>query len=287
MLASHYVKPRTFSTEHVEVPPPAAGEVQIAVAYTGICGTDLHIFHGDMDHRVSAPAPIGHEMSGTIAAIGPEVTEFTIGDPVTVFPLDHCGNCAACQDGNQHICYHLNFIGIDSPGSMQQRWNVAAAQVIPLPAGVDLQHAALVEPVAVAVHDVRRGGVQPGDHVVVIGGGPIGILIAAVATHAGAHVTLSEIDPSRRAAAEDLGITTIDPIAVGDLGAWAHDWTDGRGADVVFEVSGAARPVLDAPSLLRARGTLVIVAIHTEPKPIDLHRFFWRELTLVGARVYE
>ena len=100
------------------------GEVSIDVAYTGICGTDLHILHGAMDARVTLPAVLGHEMSGTISSVGEGVDRWSAGDRVTVMPLVWCGHCPACRAGDQHICHNLDFLGIDSPGSMQARWTV-------------------------------------------------------------------------------------------------------------------------------------------------------------------
>jgi 2-desacetyl-2-hydroxyethyl bacteriochlorophyllide A dehydrogenase len=286
MLAAEYTGDRTITVEEREPEPLRPGEVRIAVAYVGICGTDLHVFHGDMDARVATPATIGHEMSGTIAELGPEVEGWAVGDAVTVMPLDWDGTCPACLAGNRHICQNLDFIGIDSPGALQQLWNVPASTLVRLPEGVSLQDAALVEPVAVAVHDVRRSELAPGDKAVVIGAGPIGVLIATVAAAFGAEVVVAEIDPNRRAAAEEMGLRTLDPSAV-DQVAWVEEWTGGAGADVVFEVSGAAAAVLGATSLAKVRGTLVVVAIHSQPRPIDLHRLFWRELRILGARVYE
>jgi len=286
MLAAEYTGDRTITVEEREPEPLRPGEVRIAVAYVGICGTDLHVFHGDMDARVTTPATIGHEMSGTIAEVGPGVDGWAVGDAVTVMPLDWDGTCPACLAGNQHICQNLDFIGIDSPGALQQLWNVPASTLVRLPEGVSLRDAALVEPVAVAVHDVRRSELGPGDKAVVIGAGPIGVLIATVATAFGADVVVAEIDANRRAAAEEMGLRTLDPSAV-DQVAWVNEWTGGAGADVVFEVSGAAAAVLGATSLAKVRGTLVVVAIHSQPRPIDLHRLFWRELRILGARVYE
>lgn len=286
MLAAEYTGDKTITVEEREPAPLRNGEVRIAVAYVGICGTDLHVYHGDMDARVTKPATIGHEMSGTIAELGPGVEDWAVGDAVTVMPLAWDGTCPACLAGNQHICQNLDFIGIDSPGALQQLWNVPAETLVRLPAGVSLQDAALVEPVAVAVHDVRRSGLGEGDKVVVIGAGPIGVLIATVATAFGAEVVIAEIDANRRAAAEDMGLRTLDPSAV-DQVAWVTEWTEGAGADVVFEVSGAAAAVLGATGLAKVRGTVVVVAIHPQPRPLDLHRVFWRELTILGARVYE
>ena len=119
MLAAAYEGEGRVAVRDVEQRDPGTGEVQLRVAYVGICGTDLHILDGEMDARVSVPAILGHEMSGTVAAVGPGVTDWAEGDEVVVVPLDWCGTCPACVRGHSHICYRLNFIGIDSPGAMQ------------------------------------------------------------------------------------------------------------------------------------------------------------------------
>jgi (R,R)-butanediol dehydrogenase/meso-butanediol dehydrogenase/diacetyl reductase len=286
MRAAVYTGAKTFEVQDRPDVPLKADEVQIDVAYTGICGTDLHIFHGDMDARVAIPAVIGHEMSGRVAALGSEVTGWAIGEPVTVMPLSWCGACPACRVGNQHICQRLNFIGIDSTGAMQRHWNVPADTLVRLPADLSLTAAALVEPVAVAVHDVRRSELKAGDKVVVVGGGPVGLLIATVAAQAGADVVLIEVNAYRRKVAEGVGLVVVDPTTV-DVPTLIESWTEGAGAAVAFEVSGAAAGLDTAVDVLAVRGRLVLVAIHPTPRPVNLHRFFWRELTLVGARLYD
>ena len=286
MQNATYNGDHTIAVGQTEPTAPGPGEVQIAVAFTGLCGTDLHILHGNMDSRVATPAVIGHEMSGTIAALGDGVIDWAVGEHVTVMPLDWCGDCPACRAGNQHICQNLNFIGIDSPGSLQELWNVPSGVLISLPDRLRLDHGALAEPVAVAVHDVRRSGLVGGEKAVVIGGGPIGVLIATVARHFGGDVVVVELDATRRQAVADLGFTVLDPLAV-DQVEWVTEWTGGAGADVVFEVSGAASAVLGATDLAKVRGRLVVVAIHPQPRPINLQRLFWRELTIIGARVYQ
>ncbi|MGI5240210.1 zinc-dependent alcohol dehydrogenase [Dactylosporangium sp. CA-139066] len=286
MRAVVYRGARRVEVEQRTAGEPGPGEVRIAVAFTGICGTDLHIFHGDMDARVGAEAVLGHEMSGRIDAIGPGVSGWSLGQPVTVMPTLSCGHCPACRRGNTHICHNLRFLGIDAPGAMQSRWNVPAGLVLALPERLPLEHAALVEPVAVAVHDVRRAGVSRGDHVVVVGGGPIGTLIALVAQREGAHVVLLEPDPFRRSVAAELGIEALDPAEV-DATAAIDRRTAGAGADIAFEVSGAPAGVATAVDVLATRGRLVMVAIHSQPRPVNLHRIFWRELELFGARLYQ
>ena len=270
----------------IEPTEPGMADVQIDVAFTGICGTDLHILHGAMDRRVSLPAVLGHEMSGVVRAVGGEVEGWTPGDRVTVMPLDWCGRCPACRAGSSYLCHRLNFLGIDSPGSMQPVWSVPAATLVRIPPKLGLDIAALAEPTAVAVHDVRRSGLIAGDRTVVVGGGPIGLLIACVARAEGADVLLLEPNDGRRAVAAGLGFRVCDPTqeSVDELIA---TWTGEAGVPVAFEVSGS-QPGLDtATQVLGVHGRLVVVAIHAMPKPVDLFRVFWRELTLIGARVYE
>ncbi|MGW2725447.1 zinc-dependent alcohol dehydrogenase [Streptomyces sp. NPDC001492] len=285
-LAVRYTSARTLDTAPALSAPPGPGEVELAPAYVGICGTDLHIFHGDMDARVHTPAVLGHEMSGRVVRVGPDVEGWQPGDAVTVMPLRWDDTCPACQAGHQHICQHLDFIGIDSPGAMQQRWTVPASTLVRLPDSIPLDRAALVEPTAVAVHDVSRAAVRDGEKVVVVGGGPVGILIALVARSAGAEVRVVELSAHRRLLAEELGLATWDP-ADDDVPALVGAWTGDAGADVAFEVSGAAGGVDTAVDVLGVRGRLCLVAIHPRPREVNLHRFFWRELTLVGARLYD
>jgi (R,R)-butanediol dehydrogenase/meso-butanediol dehydrogenase/diacetyl reductase len=285
MRALRYVAAGNVEVAEIEVLPPADGQVQIEVAFTGICGTDLHIFHGSMDARVTRPAVIGHEMSGRIAAIGSGVRGWSIGDPVTVLPLDWDDTCPACLAGNTHLCHNLKFIGIDAAGSLQRLWTVPARTLVRLPDSMSLEHAALVEPTAVAVHDVRRANLVAGEKALVVGGGPVGFLIAIVAREAGAEVLVIEPNGYRRELAESLGLRTLDPTAVEVTGA-VTEWTAGAGAAIAFEVSGAAAGVTAAVDALAVRGRLVLVAIHGTPREVNLHRFFWRELTLIGARLY-
>jgi (R,R)-butanediol dehydrogenase/meso-butanediol dehydrogenase/diacetyl reductase len=286
MNAAYYLGNRRFDVRPARSAPPGPGQVQIAVAYTGLCGTDLHILHGDMDSRVTIPAIIGHEMSGTVAAAGDGVEDWAAGDDVTVMPLNWCGSCPACLAGHHHVCQRLEFVGIDSTGSLQSRWNVPASLLVRLPRGLSLRDAALAEPTAVAVHDVRRASLQLGERALVVGGGPVGLLIALTARTAGADVVIAEIDPFRRKVADTLGLATVDP-GTADMAEFTATWTSGAGADVAFEVSGSQPGAGLALDSLAVRGRLVVVGIHPVPRAVSLHRVFWRELSIVGARVYQ
>jgi (R,R)-butanediol dehydrogenase/meso-butanediol dehydrogenase/diacetyl reductase len=286
MKASIYQGNKTFGVGDAQIAAPGPGEVRLKVAYCGICGTDLHIYQGHMDGRVGIPQVIGHEMSGEIVELGAGVTGWQVGDQVTVRPLAPCGECPACKAGHSHICLNLNFIGIDTPGAFQGSWTVPAYSLHRLPAGIPLDEAAMIEPVAVACHDVRLGEVQAGEQVVVIGGGPIGMLNALVAKHLGAEVLISEVNPFRVDLARELGLDAVNPTEV-DLKALVEERTGGAGADVVMEVSGSQAGASTMTELVRTRGRIVIVAIFSFKPEVDLKGILWREMKLAGVRVYE
>jgi 2-desacetyl-2-hydroxyethyl bacteriochlorophyllide A dehydrogenase len=225
-------------------------------------------------------------MSGEIAEVGGNVRGWSPGDRVVVRPLHPCGSCPACRAGHAHICYNLKFLGIDTPGAFQGSWTVPAHTLHRLPPDLPFDRAALIEPVAVACHDVRLGEVNSGEEVIVIGGGPIGLLIAMVAASIKARVLVSEVNPSRLELARQLGLEAVNPKEV-DLADLAGKRSGGAGADVAFEVSGSAAGAATMTQLVRARGRIVVVAIFGEAPKVDLFRFFWRELRMRGARVYE
>jgi (R,R)-butanediol dehydrogenase / meso-butanediol dehydrogenase / diacetyl reductase len=284
--AACFVGNRRFEIVERSATSPGAGQVDVDVAYAGICGTDLHAFHGASDDRLGLPAVLGHEMSGTVASAGEGVAGWAEGDRVTVNPLDWCGTCPACVAGHTHICHDLRVMGYAFPGAMQSRVTVPARSLVRLPVGIDLELAALVEPTAVAVHDVRRAELRPGERALVVGGGPIGVLIALVARAQAADVVLVELSEERRRLAGSLGLRVLDP-ARDDVAAAVAEWTGDAGVPVAFEVSGSPGGVETAVHALAVRGRLIVVAIHGARPPVDLYRVFQRELTVVGARVYE
>lgn len=286
MTAVQYIGNQKFNLVDSLAIKPAPDEVRLDVGFVGICGTDMHIYHGVMDKRVGPPQIIGHEMSGVVAEVGSAVEGFKIGDRVVVRPLDYCGNCPACNAGLSHICHNLKFMGIDTPGAMQQHWTVKARTLHHLPENVSLKLGALIEPLSVACHDVERARLKAGEKAVILGGGPIGQLIALVAKSVGADVLVSEVSEVRRRFATERGIDSVDPTAA-DLAAEVKKWTGGKGADVVFEVSGVAAVAEAMTEIVATRGRICMVAIHANPPKVNLFHFFWKELEMVGARVYE
>ena len=286
MMAAFYRGDRTFVVEETPRTTPGPGEVTIRIAYCGICGTDMHVFHGNMDARVGFNRVIGHEMSGVLDAVGEGVEGLEAGQNVVVRPLDPGEDNPATRAGYPHISQNLKFLGLDTQGAMQEYWTVPAHTIHVLPSDLRLDHAALIEPVAVACHDVKLSELKAGEDVVVIGSGPIGILVAMVAREAGGNVVISELNENRLAVAKQLGFDTVNPAQT-NLSDFVNERTDGKGAEVVFEVSGS-QPGVDAITTVAAvRARIVMVAIHAQKPQVDLFMFFWRELKLIGARVYE
>jgi len=283
MRASYYEGARRFRTGPASVPTAGSGEALLRVRRVGICGTDLHIFQGHLDHRVPKGGIIGHETFAEVVESAPG-SGFQGGDRVVVEPVLSCGACRACRMGATYLCYQLKVLGVDVPGGMQEYWAVPLARLLKVPDALGDDDAALIEPLAVATHDVNRAQVKAGDAVVVFGGGPIGCLIALVCRHRGARVKIAEINPFRVDILKGLG---LDVIGRGeDVVRVVEDWTGGDGADVVFEVTGNPSAVRLMTDVVRVWGTVSVVAIHAEPMPVHLYPLFARELSMHGSRLY-
>jgi (R,R)-butanediol dehydrogenase/meso-butanediol dehydrogenase/diacetyl reductase len=283
MRSSFYEGERRFRIGPAPMPTPAAGEALLRVRRVGICGTDLHIFQGHLDHRIPRGGVIGHETLAEIAE-APAGADFRVGERVVVEPLRTCGACRACRTGAAYLCYRLRVLGVEDPGGMQEYWAVPTDRLLRVPTTLADDEAAVIEPLAVATHDVRRAEVKAGDAVLIFGGGPIGALIAMVARHRGARVVVAEVNPFRVELLRKLGLEVLGPER--DTARFVEEWTGGDGADVVFEVTGNPAAVRAMTNLVRVQGTISMVAIHGEPLPVDLYRFFARELTMHGSRLY-
>jgi 2-desacetyl-2-hydroxyethyl bacteriochlorophyllide A dehydrogenase len=283
MRVCRYQGAGRFVPGAAERPSPGPGEVLLRMRRVGICGTDLHIFQGHLDHRVPRGGIIGHETFGEVAEVGAGAG-LTAGDRVVVNPVWSCGRCRACRMGAGHVCYGLKVRGVDLPGGMQEYWAVPAASVLTVPDGLGDDAAAMLEPLAIAVHDVGRAGVQAGQAVLVLGGGPIGALIGLVCRQRGARVAVAEVNPFRLDFLRRLGLTAVGPDQ--DVGDFVQGWTDGEGVDVAFEVTGNPKAVLRMTEVVRVWGTVSIVAIHAEPMPVNLYHLFAREIVVHGSRLY-
>ena len=265
------------------MPKPGAGESLLRVRRVGICGTDLHIYQGHLDHRVPHGGIIGHEVFAEVVG-SPPGSGFAAGDRVTVIPMLSCETCHACRMGASYLCHHLKVLGVDAPGGMQDYWAVPTDRLVKVPDSISEHDAPLVEPLAVAVHDVGRAEIKSGDTVVVFGGGPIGCLIALVGSLRGARVKVVEINPHRVEMLKRFGLDTLGPEV--DVIRTIRDWTDGRGADVAFEVSGSPDAARLVTEVVRVWGSVAVIGIHAEPVPFSLYSLFARELRVHGSRLY-
>lgn len=276
MKALVYQGPGEVRVEEVPRPELKKGDALIKVAYAGICGTDLMIADGKHP-RARAPLILGHEFCGEVVEVHDPGDRSWIGQRVVVEPLLTCQRCRPCQEGNYHVCESLGFLGIDAPGAMAEYVAVPVARIYPID-DLSYERAALVEPVAVAVHAVRRSGFKVGETGVILGGGTIGQLIAQVLLAAGAtEVIVSEASPYRREYLKKLPVKVVDP---------AREELKENTADVVFEAAGVADTVNQAVNLARVRGTIVQLGLPKVVPPVDLVKVAFKELSWIGSRVY-
>jgi len=278
---------RQLEIKEVPQPVPGRHDVLVRVRACGICGSDVHGYDGSSGRRIP-PIVMGHEAAGVVEAVGPEVARFRPGDRVTFDSTIHCGECAFCRAGQINLCDRRQVIGV-SPGEYRRDGAFAEALAVPerivcaVPDAVPLEHAAMAEPLSVAVHAVRRARVQPGDQAIVVGCGMIGLLTIQAARAAGcSKVVAVDLDESRRAQAArvgaDLALGAADAVA-----ARVTELTGGRGLDVGFEAVGAAAPIATAVRALRKGGTLVLIGNVTPRVEVDLQAIVTRELSVLGT----
>ncbi len=283
MRAARWLGPESVAMEVLPRPEPGPGEALLQVAYGGICGTDLMIYLGKHP-RAKAPLTMCHEFAGTL--VDPGDSNLPAGTPVAINPLLSCGRCYPCTHGTPHICERLGLVGIDRDGGFAEYAVVPSHTLCPLPADLELCQAALIEPLAVAVHAVRASRLRVGDTTAVLGAGPVGVLTAQVARHAGAaHVLVSEVSPRRLEIARTLGFEVIDAREDSIADAVAHA-TDGIGAPVVFETAGVQATVASAANCVRAGGQILQVGMPKTPPIVDITRLLFGEITLTPIRVY-
>lgn len=271
-----------------EVPPPKSDEVVIRVRASALCGSDLHTFAAKHP-SVPLPATIGHEFSGDIAALGDAVTGLSLGQRVTAEPCEACGACEACLHGEYGSCDKLSFIYRRGDGALADYITLKAKSVFPLPDSMSYEAGALIEPLAVAVHAVRRADVRLGENVLVLGAGAIGIMAAALCKRLGAKaVLISDMNAFRLDMAKKLGAThTVNPGAGEDLREAVLAVTGGLGVDKTIECVGREQTFVQAMTLLKKRGTATIVGIFEQTEiTIPVMRIVNNEIRVQGSQGY-
>lgn len=298
MKAAMYYGKEDIRVEEVEEPETRPGTVKIAPAFNGICGSDLHLYHdgpippapsADRPHPLSnetLPVVMGHEFSGVVEELGEGVDGLEVGDRVVVEPLMVDGTCPACQAGKYNLCEQMGFIGISGlGGGLSERIVVDRRWVHPV-GDLPLDQAALIEPLAVALHAVKHAGAEEGQTAVVGGAGPIGLLVAAVLKAKGLRVIVSEMSTARREKARETGVAdvVVDP-AKEDLAEVVRTETEGRGAEVAFDAAGVGVVVTQLLDVLGPGGRLEIVAIHTKPYELNITAGLTMQDRVMGASI--
>lgn len=283
MKAVMYYGKQDLRLEDIDEPTVRPGKVKIAPAFNGICGSDLHLYYDgpippaptdDQPHPLShetLPVVLGHEFSGVVEEVGPDVKDLKVGDSVVVEPLMVDGTCPACRKGKYNLCEQMGFIGISGRGGGLSEHIVVDTQWVHHVGDMPLDQAAMIEPLSVTVHAVEHAGASAGQVAVIGGAGPIGLLTAAVLKAKNVTTIVSEISTPRREAARSTRVADIvvDPSNQ-DLADIVAKQTNGGGADVAFDAAGAGVVVDQLLTVLGPGGHLEVIALHSKPVELDL-----------------
>jgi threonine dehydrogenase-like Zn-dependent dehydrogenase len=271
-----------------ERPDPVArpGQAVVDVIATGICGSDFHGYSGENGRRHPGQV-MGHETVGRIYELGPDAEALSVGQLVTVNPVMSCGECWACQSGQEQWCSRRVVLGVapEIPAAFADRVVVPAANIVPLPEDMPDELGALVEPMAVGYHAVRRGQPRPEDRVLVIGGGPIGQACLLAARRLGVNaLALSDVSPSRRDLCARLGAEVVDPSA-GDLPEAVTDRLGGP-ASLVVDAVGLSPTVSDAMAASGLGSRIVLVGMGSPRLELSAYALSTEERALIGSFTY-
>lgn len=288
MKASRFLGNKTFAVADLPTPHAGPGELVLRNQVCGVCGTDVHIYHGEPGSAdVNPPVVLGHEYSGEVVEVGEGVTGFAVGDHVTVDPNIYCGHCAYCQNGKKQLCPSMEAIGVTRDGGFAQYSLIPAAQAFKLEPTVPWEAAAMAEPLACCLHGIDLAGIQVGDKVCVVGGGAIGLLMVQLAKLSGAsQIVLSEPNEKRRQVGLQLGANTaLDPTRPDAQEAFAQ--VLGGGANVVIECVGNVPAVKSAFQFAGKGATVLLFSVPKVDATFDLPLFdvYKKELTIKGSFV--
>lgn len=287
MLQAIMTKPGTIEFREIEKPSIKADEILINIKHIGVCGSDIHVYHG-LHPYTSYPVVQGHEVSGLVAEIGANVKGFQTGDKVVFMPQVTCGECYPCRHGMYNICDNLKVMGFQTDGAGQEYFPVQADKVLKLPAAITLDEGALIEPISVAAHAVSRAGEVKDKKVVVLGAGTIGNLVAQVARASGASaVMITDVNEYKLEKARLCGINYVVDPANENLGQRIMTDFGPDKADLIFECVGVQATISDAIQYARKGSTIVVVGVFGKKPEVDLGFVQDRELNLIGTLMYQ
>lgn len=285
MIQAKLIKPQQLTIAEVPKPSPKENEVLVEVNSCGICGSDIHAYYGKHPF-ISCPVVPGHEFSGTVAEVGEKVEKIKIGERVTVEPSLVCGHCYNCQIGRYNICKELKVIGCQSDGALAEYLSVPEEKIIPLPQELDFESACLIEPLAVAVHAVRKSNFKKGNRVLILGAGSIGLLILQVVKAYGVGwVAISDLLKHRLAMAKELGADDIIDISKRKAADSLREKFE-DGPDLIFECVGVETTIREAIEIARKGTIIMMIGVYEKEVSIPLGLVQDRELELLGSLMY-
>jgi L-iditol 2-dehydrogenase len=287
MKQSVMTSPGVIEMREAPVPQPAPTEVLLRIKRIGVCGSDIHVWHGK--HALT-PYPVvqGHEVSGVVEKVGSSVRGFSPGEPVTFQPQVTCGTCYPCRHGAYHICDNLKVMGFQTTGAGSEFFAVDASRVLKLPRGMDVEHGAMIEPEAVAVHALGRAGSVEGLKVLVLGAGPIGNLVAQTARGLGAsQVMITDVSEFRLGKAKECGIELcVNPSKTDLAAAVVKEFGEGK-ADLILECVGSPATITQGVAVARKGTDIIIVGVFGDKPVVDMGTVQDRELRLIGTLMYQ
>jgi len=283
MKAAIIETPGTMCVREWETPGVGPGEVKVRVSAVGICAGDLHIYRGSNPYALY-PVIGGHEIAGGVTEVGEGVSDFSPGERVVVEPFIGCGHCYPCRVGKSNCCVNLRIIGVHQPGGFAEWVTAPANKVHKVPEGLSPVWASFAEPIAIAVQAARRGEIEAGEEVLVLGCGPIGLALIEVLQAYGAKVVATDISQERLETAAGLGAETI--LSGPGLAPAILERSQGEGMGVVVEATGNPKVMEQTAELVAAGGRVVILGLAKKGEMVsfpglDLTR---KEMTVVGSR---
>ncbi len=284
---AYITAPGKIEFRETELREPGSDEVMIQVQSAAICGSDLHLFKGKHP-SVQLPSAVGHELSGSVIKTGTAVTRFREGDRVTVEPVIACGHCEFCLRGQYHLCSNISFQYRKGQGAFAPYFYAPEKRTYLLPDSLSYEEGALIEPLSVALHAVKKSGIRLGDSVAVFGAGAIGLLVCSLVKHAGgSNVYCVDVSDFRLQKSLEMGATrSINNLSENALDVIRED-TRGMGVDLAFEAVGREQTLAQALESVRKGGSVTLLGIFEDSDiRVPVHLFIQREIGLVGSQGY-
>ncbi len=279
------IHPGEIIFQDIECPKTEKNQIKVKMMKIGVCGSDVHVNHGKHPYT-SYPVVQGHEVAAQVVEVGSDVTDFSVGDKVTIQPQVVCGECYPCRNGLYNDCEVLKVMGFQTTGMASEYFVVDSAKALKLPEDMSYEYGALVEPLAVAVHAVRRAGEIKGRKALVFGGGPIGNLVAQAAKAMGAEkVMVSELSAYRLEVAQKCGLYTVNSQEE-ELPHKMEEVFGKDRADIIFECVGSEITIGQAILYARKGSRIVVVGVFAAPGKMDMGLIQDHELELVGSAMY-